>query len=54
MPHRDQAVALMSTVLGRAPEHADGVDVWWHVPDALAQVDPYSVTGAALASARAF
>jgi hypothetical protein len=36
MPHRDQAVALLSEVLGRAPSAGDGVDVWWDVPAALA------------------
>jgi hypothetical protein len=53
MPHRDQAVALMSTVLGRAPEHADGVDVWWNVPAALAQLERYSLSHASGARARA-
>jgi hypothetical protein len=36
MPHRDQAVALLSEVLGQAPSAGDGVDVWWDVPAALA------------------
>jgi hypothetical protein len=36
MPHRDQAVALLSAVLGRAPSAGDGVDIWWDVPAALA------------------
>jgi hypothetical protein len=54
MPHRDQAVALVSTVLGRAPAHADGVDVWWDVPATLAQVDRYSVNHAAEPPARTF
>jgi hypothetical protein len=38
MPHRDQAVALFSAVLGRAPSAGDGVDVWWNVPATLAQI----------------
>ncbi len=35
MPHRDQAVALLSEVLGRAPSAGDGVDIWWDVPSAV-------------------
>jgi hypothetical protein len=35
MPHRDQAVALLSEVLGRAPSAGDGVDIWWDVPAAV-------------------
>jgi hypothetical protein len=35
MPHRDQAVALLSQVLGRAPSAGDGVDIWWDVPAAV-------------------
>ena len=42
MPHRDQAVALLSAVMGRAPSSGDGVDVWWDVPETLAQIDPSS------------
>jgi len=38
MPHRDQAVALLSAVLGRAPSAGDGVDIWWDVPAALAAI----------------
>jgi hypothetical protein len=54
MAHRDQAVALMSAVLGRAPAVGDGVDVWWDVPAALAQIDRYSVNHAAEPPARTF
>ena len=42
MPHRDQAVALLSAVMGRSPSSGDGVDVWWDVPETLAQIDPSS------------
>jgi hypothetical protein len=52
MPHRDQAVALLSAVLGRAPSAGDGVDVWWDVPAALAQIDRYSIKHAAQPPAR--
>jgi hypothetical protein len=38
MPHRDEAVALFSAVLGRAPSAGDGVEVWWDVPATLAQI----------------
>jgi len=54
MPHRDQAVALLSAVLGRAPSAGDGVDVWWDVPAALAQIDRFSVNYAAGSPARPF
>jgi hypothetical protein len=54
MAHRDQSVALMTTVLGRRPVQDGGVDVWWDVPAALAQADRYSVNHAAQAHARAF
>jgi len=52
MAHRDQAVELLSAVLGRAPSAGDGVDVWWDVPAALAQIDRYSVNNAAPPPAR--
>jgi hypothetical protein len=29
MPHRDAAVSFLSALLGCAPQHVDGVDVWW-------------------------
>jgi hypothetical protein len=38
MPHRAEAVALFSAVLGRAPSAGDGVEVWWDVPATLAQI----------------
>ena len=38
MPHRDEAVALLSVVLGRGPSGGDGVDVWWDVQGTLAQI----------------
>jgi hypothetical protein len=53
MSHRDQAVALVSAALGRAPEHTDGVDVWWDVPAALAQLERYSLSHAGPARSRA-
>lgn len=30
-PHPDQVLALLTAVLGRAPEQDQGVDVWWDV-----------------------
>ena len=29
MPHRDQATAFLAALLGCAPQHVGGVDVWW-------------------------
>jgi hypothetical protein len=53
MPHRDQAVALLSSVLGRAPSTGNGVDVWWDVPLTLAQIDDDSANGAVSTTAPA-
>jgi len=53
MPHRARAVALLSAVLGQPPVQVDGVDVWWNVPAALAQLDRYSVNHAAQPPVRA-
>jgi hypothetical protein len=39
MLHQDQAVALITTVLGQRPVQDGGVDVWWNVSAALAQAD---------------
>lgn len=30
-PHSSEAVAFLTQLLGRPPEHLDGVDVWWSV-----------------------
>jgi len=49
MPHRDQVVALLSAVLGRAPSPGDGVDVWWDVPATLAQIENSATDGSTAA-----
>jgi hypothetical protein len=38
MPHRVEAVALFTAVLGRGPSAGDGVDVWWDVQGTLAEI----------------
>jgi hypothetical protein len=30
MPHRGEATAFLTALLGCAPQSVDGVDVWWH------------------------
>lgn len=52
MPHRARALALLSIVLGRPPVPGDGVAVWWNVPEALAQLDRYSLSHAGETRAR--
>ena len=44
MPHRYEAVALLTAVMGRAPSARDGVEVWWDVPATLAQLEGYSAS----------